>query len=159
MASRNTPAVLFLERNDVAYTAHEYELADTEATYGESVAAALGVPAARLYKTLVGEVDGRAVVAVVPTDRKLSLEVLASAVSGRKAKMADSADAERWTGYVTGGISPFGQKRRLPVFVDATTAAHDTIFVSGGRRGLQVELAPQSLVALLDAQVVVGLGA
>ena len=147
-----------LTRAKVAFTPHEYELTASEATYGESVAATLGVPPQRLFKTLVAEVDGRQVVAIVPTHLRLGLKALAAAAGGKKAQMADPADAERLTGYVTGGISPFGQKRRMPVFVDASISGHATVFVSGGRRGLQVEVAPADLIALLEASPVADLG-
>jgi Cys-tRNA(Pro)/Cys-tRNA(Cys) deacylase len=147
-----------LERAGVEFVVHEYELTHTEATYGESVAATLGVSPERLFKTLVAEVDGRHVVGIVPTHRKLGLKALAGAADGKKAKMADPADAERLTGYVTGGISPFGQKRRLPVFVDRTIEKHATVYVSGGRRGVQVELSGSDLVDLLSATEVDHLG-
>ncbi len=153
-----TPAVAALERAGVPFEAHEYELTHTEATYGESVAATLGVAPERLFKTLVAEVDGRHVVAIVPTHRKLGLKALAAAAGGKKAKMADPADAERLSGYVTGGISPFGQKRRLRVYVDGTVEDHATVYVSGGRRGIQVELAGAALIDILDAAPVVDLG-
>lgn len=158
MPSGATPALVALDRAGVPYTAHEYELTGTAATYGESVAATLGVAACRLFKTLVAEVDGRPVVGIVPTDRQLSLKALAAAAGGKRARMADPADAERWTGYVTGGISPFGQKRRLPVIVDASLRSHPTVYVSGGRRGLQVELAPAALIEVLGAGIADGLG-
>lgn len=158
MSGGNTPAVVALTRSRVPFTPHEYELAASEATYGESVAASLGVAPHRLFKTLVAEVDGRHVVAIVPTHLRLGLKALASAARGKKAKMADPADAERLTGYVTGGISPFGQKRRLPVFVDSSLNDHATVYVSGGRRGLQVEVGPADLVALLGAVEVADLG-
>lgn len=157
MSSGATPALVALERAGVTFTAHEYELTATGATYGEAVAASLGVPAGRLFKTLVAEVDGRPVVAIVPTDRQLSLKALAAAACGKRARMADPADAERWTGYVTGGISPFGQKRRLPVVVDGSLEEHATVYVSGGRRGLQVELAPAALIEVLGARIAAGL--
>lgn len=152
-----TPAITALTRAGIAFTEHRYELSASEATYGESVAVTLGVPAGRLFKTLMAVVDDRPVVAVVPTDRRLALKALAAAAGGKKAKLADPGDAERLTGYVTGGISPFGQKRRLPVFVDATLGSFGTVFVSGGRRGLQVEVAPGDLVGALGATTVVDL--
>lgn len=153
-----TPAVAALERAGVPFEVHEYELKHTEATYGESVAATLGVASERLFKTLVAEVDGRHVVAIVPTHRKLAPKVLAAAAGGKKAKMADPADAERLTGYVTGGISPFGQKRRLRAYVDRSIEEHATVYVSGGRRGIQVELAGADLIRILAAAAVVDLG-
>ena len=153
-----TPGIVALERAGVQFEVHEYELTHTEATYGESVAATLGVPAERLFKTLVAEVDGRHAVAIVPTHLKLGLKALASAAGGKKAKMADPTDAERLTGYVTGGISPFGQKRRLAVFVDSSIEDHETVYVSGGKRGIQVELSGSNLIDLLSATPVDGLG-
>ena len=157
MAAGNTQAVMSLTRAKVAFTSHEYEVTSSEATYGESVAAALGVEPARLFKTLVAEVDGTHVVAIVPTDRRLGLKALAAAAGGKKAKMAEPADAERLTGYVTGGISPFGQKRRLDAYVDAGISSFATVYVSGGRRGLQVEVAPHDLITMLGATAVAGL--
>ncbi len=128
-----------------------------DATYGEAVAAALGFPAAQLFKTLIAEVDGQPVVAIVRTDGRLAMKALAAAHSGRRARMAEAANAERWTGYVTGGISPFGQKRTLPVYVDASLAQWETICVSGGRRGLQVEVAPEDLIREVGATRVANL--
>ncbi len=121
--------------------------------YGERTAAALGIDPARIHKTLIASVDGRLVAAVVPVDRELDLKALATAVGGRRAEMADPAAAERSSGYVVGGISPFGQKRPLRTVVDAAALRHATILVSGGRRGLQVELAPADLVRLTGATV------
>jgi len=160
MASASTPATVALARAGVAYRAHAYELDQLptdEGTYGEAVAAALGVAPGRLFKTLVAEVDARAVIGLVPVDRQLDLKALAAAAGGKKARMAGPGTAERLTGYVTGGISPLGQKRRLTTFADASLAGHPTVFVSGGRRGLQVELDPADLVRLLDARSVAGL--
>lgn len=154
----NTPAVVALERAKVEFRTHEYELTEERDTYGESVAATLGVDANRLYKTLVANVDGQPAVGIVQVSGQLSLKALAAAAGGKRAKMADPADAERWTGYVTGGISPFGQKKRLAAFVDASLESHETVFVSGGRRGLQVEVAPADLVRVLGATVASGLG-
>jgi Cys-tRNA(Pro)/Cys-tRNA(Cys) deacylase len=162
MASSSTPATATLARAGVAYTAHVYEMDELprdKATYGEAVAQALEVAPERLFKTLVAEVDGAFVLGIVPVSKTLDLRRLAAAAGGKRARLAEAADAERVTGYVTGGISPFGQKRRLPAFVDGTAAAHPTVFASGGRRGLQVELAPGDLLALLGAEVIEGLGA
>ena len=156
---QNTPAIVALKRAGVEFRVHTYQLTEEEGTYGESVAKSLGVEPSRMYKTLVAEVDGSPVVAVVPTDKQLGLKALAAAAGGKRAKLADPADAERWTGYVTGGISPFGQKKRLPLFVDGSTAGHDTFFVSGGQRGLQIELRPADFIAARAATVVDGLGA
>ncbi len=161
MSGRGTPAILALERAKVSFTIHEYDAGAPAAGgprapqlgYGERTALALGIDPARIHKTLIASVDGRLVAAVVPVDRELDLKSLATAVGGRKAEMADPAAAERSTGYVVGGISPFGQKRRLPTVVDAGALAHAAILVSGGRRGLQVELDPADLVRLTGAAV------
>ncbi len=157
MAALSTAATRALEKAQVEFTLHSYELVESEGTYGESVARNLGVSPERLFKTLVAEVDGRPVVAVVPVAGKLGLKALAKAAGGKRAQLAEPADAERWTGYVTGGISPFGQKRRMPVFVDDSVLTHATIFASAGRRGLQVELEGRELVRILEAEGVEGL--
>jgi Cys-tRNA(Pro)/Cys-tRNA(Cys) deacylase len=161
MSGRGTPATLALDRARVTYAVHEYDAGAPptggprapQLGYGERTAAALGIDPARIFKTLIASVDGRLVAAVVAVDRELDLKALAAAVGGRRAEMADPAAAERSTGYVVGGISPFGQKRRLPMVVDAGAVAHAAILVSGGRRGLQVELAPDDLVRLTGATV------
>lgn len=122
-------------------------------SYGESVAAALGVDPGRLFKTLIAVCDAKPVVAIVPVRSQLSLKALARAIAGRKAQMAEPGDAEKWTGYVVGGISPFGQKRRLPTWLDQSAVGFDTIYVSAGVRGLQVELAPIDLMSMLDCRL------
>jgi Cys-tRNA(Pro)/Cys-tRNA(Cys) deacylase len=138
----------------VAHQVHEYVVGD-DATdgYGLVAARALGVDSARVLKTLVALVDGRPCVAVVPVAGRLSLKSLAAAAGGKRAEMAAAADAERVTGYVVGGISPFGRRRRSLTVVDDGAVAHATVFVSGGRRGLQLELAPADLIDALDAVV------
>jgi Cys-tRNA(Pro)/Cys-tRNA(Cys) deacylase len=120
--------------------------------YGEAAAAALGVAPERLFKTLVTRVDGALTVAVVPVSGTLDLKALAAAAGGRKAAMAEPADAERTTGYVRGGISPLGQRKALPTVVDDSALGFDTVLVSAGRRGLQVELPPAELVRLTRAR-------
>jgi Cys-tRNA(Pro)/Cys-tRNA(Cys) deacylase len=148
-----TRGVQELEKAGVSFTLHAYELETEAETYGEAVAATLGVGPERLYKTLLTAVDTRPVVAIVPVSGRLSLKGLARAAAGKKAEMMPPADAERLTGYVTGGISPFGQRRRLPVFVDSSVLSHDTIYCSAGQRGLQVEVDPVDLIRLLSAEV------
>jgi Cys-tRNA(Pro)/Cys-tRNA(Cys) deacylase len=148
-----TRGVQELEKAGVSFTLHAYELETEAETYGEAVAATLGVGPERLCKTLLTAVDTRPVVAIVPVSGRLSLKGLARAAAGKKAEMMPPADAERLTGYVTGGISPFGQKRRLPVFVDSAILGHDTIYCSAGQRGLQVEIDPVDLIRLLSAEV------
>ncbi|MGD9702514.1 MAG: Cys-tRNA(Pro) deacylase [Acidimicrobiia bacterium] len=146
-----TPALAELQRAGVEFSAREFEHAAGERSYGVAAAAALGVEPARVFKTLVAVADGRPVVGIVPVDRQLSLKAIAAAVGSKRAEIATPADAERITGYVVGGISPFGQKRRLATVLDESATAFATIYVSGGRRGLDVELAPSSLVAVLGA--------
>jgi Cys-tRNA(Pro)/Cys-tRNA(Cys) deacylase len=154
-SSSGTPAILVLEAAGVAFVVHPYELTDSFAeTYGEAVAAVLSVEPDRLFKTLVAEVDDSPVVAIVPVSSRLSPKSLARAAGGKKADLIAPEVAERLTGYVTGGISPFGQKRPLPTFIDETIECWDTIYVSAGRRGLQVEVAPADLIRLLQAEVV-----
>jgi Cys-tRNA(Pro)/Cys-tRNA(Cys) deacylase len=153
VASKGTPATALLVRNKVAFTLHEYAVDPAAPSYGVGAAAALGVEPGRLFKTLVAEVDGRLTVGVVPVTGSLNLKALASAAGGKRAAMADPAQAERATGYVTGGISPFGQRTRLPVVVDSSAADWPTVYVSAGRRGLQVEISPADLLALTGATV------
>jgi Cys-tRNA(Pro)/Cys-tRNA(Cys) deacylase len=149
--AKGTPAVAVLQRERVAHTLHPYEVSVDTPDYGRSVADALGVPPERMFKTLVTEVDGALTVAVVPVTGELDLKALAAAVGGKRAAVADRAAAERATGYVRGGISPLGQRKRLPTIVDSSAAGFDRIYVSAGRRGLQVELAPADLLRLTGA--------
>ncbi|WP_396454418.1 Cys-tRNA(Pro) deacylase, partial [Actinomadura sp.] len=132
---------------------HAYEADPDAGSYGEAAADALGVPYGQIFKTLLAEVDGRLTVAIVPVSSTLDLKALAAAAGGKKARMADPKDAERATGYVVGGISPLGQRRRLPAVVDRSVSALATVYVSAGRRGLQIELAPADLVRLTGAAV------
>jgi Cys-tRNA(Pro)/Cys-tRNA(Cys) deacylase len=151
VASKGTPATALLTKQKVTFTAHTYDVDPHASSYGEAAAASLGVEPDRVFKTLVASVDGRLAVGVVPVSGVLDLKALAAALGGKRATMAEPAAAERATGYVTGGISPFGQRSRLPVVVDASAQAWPTVFVSGGRRGLQVEVAPDDLVQLTGA--------
>ena len=153
MAGKGTPATVSLTRHKVPFTAHAYDADPAAPSYGEVVAAALGVDPGRVFKTLVAAVDGRLVVGVVPVSGSLDLKALAAALGGKRAVMAEPAAAERATGYVTGGISPLGQRSRLPLVVDASMREWPTVYVSGGRRGLQVELAPDDLIRMADAVV------
>lgn len=152
MAGRGTPATALLTRLKVDFTLHSYEHA-SGAAYGQEAVDALGLAAGRVFKTLVASVDGHLTVGVVPVDATLDLKALAAAVGGKKAQMAEVAAAERATGYVAGGISPLGQRKRLPIVLDATARTYETIFCSAGRRGLEVELAPDDLVRATDARV------
>ncbi|MFX0591654.1 Cys-tRNA(Pro) deacylase [Melissospora conviva] len=151
MAGKGTPATALLTRLGVRHSVHPYDVPADTPGYGAAVAQALGVPAARVFKSLVTEVDGALTVAVVPVDGELDLKALAGAAGGKRAALADRALAERATGYVRGGISPLGQRKRLPTVLDASALDFPTIYVSAGRRGLQVQLAPADLVALTAA--------
>jgi Cys-tRNA(Pro)/Cys-tRNA(Cys) deacylase len=151
VASKGTPATALLTRRGVAFTLHEYHTPPGAGSYGAGAAASLGVEPGRVFKTLVAEVDGRLTVGVVPVTGSLSLKALAAAAGGKRAAMAEPAQAERATGYVTGGISPFGQRTRLPIVVDSSALEWPTMFVSAGRRGLEVEVAPADLLALTGA--------
>ncbi|MEF9910242.1 Cys-tRNA(Pro) deacylase [Streptomyces sp. NPDC017201] len=146
-----TPATVALTAAGTAFTVHSYDHDPASPSYGEEAAEALGVSADRVFKTLVAEVDGELVVAVVPVAGSLDLKALASAVGGKRAAMADAAAAERTTGYVRGGISPLGQRKRLRTVLDASAGSHPTICVSAGRRGLEVELSAADLATLTDA--------
>jgi Cys-tRNA(Pro)/Cys-tRNA(Cys) deacylase len=146
-----TPATVALTSAGVAYTVHSYDHDPSHPSYGEEAAEAMGVSPDRVFKTLVADVDGTLTVAVVPVAGQLDLKALASAVGGKRATMADPALAERTTGYVRGGISPLGQRKKLPTVLDASASSHETICVSAGRRGLEVELSPDDLAKLTDA--------
>ncbi|MFJ8866222.1 Cys-tRNA(Pro) deacylase [Streptomyces sp. NPDC102473] len=148
-----TPATVALTAAGTAFSVHSYDHDPSSPSYGEEAAEALGVSADRVFKTLVADVDGELVVAVVPVAGSLDLKALASAVGGKRAAMADPAAAERTTGYVRGGISPLGQRKRLRTVLDASAGSHATICVSAGRRGLEVELAPADLATLTDASM------
>lgn len=153
VAGHGTPATALIVRAKVPHTLHPYEHDARASAYGLEAAAALGVPPGRLFKTLVASVDGRLAVGVVPVSGSLDLKALAAALGGKRAAMAEPAAAERATGYVTGGISPLGHRSRLPVVIDASARDWETVYVSAGRRGLQVALAPEDLVRLAAATV------
>lgn len=150
----STPAIAALEQAGVAHVVHAYAHDPGNLVgYGLEAADALGVPAGRVFKTLVAQVDDTMALAVVPVEHTLDLKALARVVGGKRAALADPVDAERATGYVRGGISPLGGRKRLDAVVDESALAQPTVFVSAGRRGLDVELAPADLVSLLDAVV------
>jgi Cys-tRNA(Pro)/Cys-tRNA(Cys) deacylase len=150
-ASPRTPATVALERAGVPFTPHVYEHHETATNFGEEAAAALGLREDQVFKTLVVSVDGELAVAVVPVADRLDLKAIAAVVGGKKASLADPALAERRTGYVVGGISPVGQRTRLRTVLDESASDHPTIFVSGGRRGFDIELAPADLVRVTSA--------
>jgi Cys-tRNA(Pro)/Cys-tRNA(Cys) deacylase len=148
-----TPAVRVLERAKVPHSLHPYDPEHpSDQGHGEAAVAALGADPRQVFKTLVARVDGALTVAVVPVSGTLDLKALAAAVGGRRAVMADPADAERSSGYVVGGISPLGQRTALPTVVDDSALGFATIMVSAGRRGLQLELPPAELVTLTGAR-------
>ena len=151
--SAGTPATVALARAGVAHELRPYRHDPGATSFGLEAATALGVPPEQVFKTLLAKVDGRLVVAVVPVSGSLDLKALAAAIGGKRAEMAESAEAERSTGYAVGGISPLGQRKPLPTVVDETAAAFDTMLVSAGRRGLDVSLAPDDLVRLTGARL------
>jgi Cys-tRNA(Pro)/Cys-tRNA(Cys) deacylase len=146
-----TPATVLLTQQNIAHSLHPYDVSPDVPNYGALVAEALGVAPAAVFKTLVAEVDGALTVAVVPVTGDLDLKALAHAAGGKRAALADRAAAERSSGYVRGGISPLGQRKRLPTVVDDSATGLDRMYVSAGRRGLQVALAPDDLIRLTAA--------
>jgi Cys-tRNA(Pro)/Cys-tRNA(Cys) deacylase len=153
MAGKATPGTALLAKQKVPHKLHTYEHNPRAASYGLEAAEALGLAASRVFKTLLAEVDGALTVGIVPVTAQLDLKALAAAVGGKKARMADVAAAERATGYVAGGISPLGQRKRLPTVLDSSASGFATLFCSAGRRGLEVELAPDDLIRLTNAIV------
>jgi Cys-tRNA(Pro)/Cys-tRNA(Cys) deacylase len=141
-----------VSKANVEHRIHEYRHDPAAPSYGLEAAEQLGVDPAGVFKTLVAEVDGRLAVAVVPVAARLDLKALAAAAGGRKAVMAEAAAAERATGYVVGGISPLGHRKRLPVFLDESMRDRPTVLVSAGRRGLELELSPDDLSRLAGAE-------
>jgi Cys-tRNA(Pro)/Cys-tRNA(Cys) deacylase len=150
VAGKGTPATALLAKQGVAHRVHSYDHGAGQA-YGPEAAERLGLDPERVFKTLVAEVDGTLTVGVVPVSATLDLKALAGALGGKRARMADVAAAERATGYVAGGISPLGQRKRLATVVDASAQRWETVFCSGGRRGLEIELAPADLARLCGA--------
>ncbi len=150
-AAAGTPATALLTAAKVPFTAYGYDVSPDAPHYGALVAAALGIAPDRMFKTLIAEVDGALAVAVVPVTGELDLKALAAATGGKRATLAARAAAERSSGYVRGGISPLGQRWPLTTVIDASAADLDLMYVSGGRRGLQVALAPADLIRLTAA--------
>jgi Cys-tRNA(Pro)/Cys-tRNA(Cys) deacylase len=152
-AAGGTPATVALTKAAVEFTLHPYEHAAGAPSYGGEAADALGLSHDEVFKTLVARVDGALVTAVVPVAGSLDLKALAAALGGKKAAMAEPADAERATGYVVGGISPLGQRSRLPTVVDESVLGLVAVYVSAGRRGLQVRRAPADLLRVSAARI------
>lgn len=147
-----TPAIVAAQRAGIDFALHAYQHDSGATSYGLEAVEKLGLEPAQVFKTLVAQVDGKLTVALVPVAQTLDLKALAAALGGKRATMAELADAERATGYVAGGISPLGQKKRLPMVVDASALALARMHVSAGRRGLEIELAPADLLRLCGAR-------
>src|SRR3954465_980422 len=152
-AAAGTPATVLLTAQRVAHSLHPYDVSPDAPHYGALVAQALGVAPEQVFKTLIADVDGELVVGVVPVTGDLDLKALAHAVGGKRGVLAEGAAAERSSGYVRGGISPLGQRKRLPTVVDCSVLSLDSMYVSAGKRGIQVALSPSDLVRLTDAGV------
>lgn len=146
-----TPATALLSKAKIPFTLHPYPHDPRSQAYGEEAAEALGLDPAQIFKTLIASVEGRLACAVVPVAARLDLKALAAALGGKRAELADPAAASRATGYVVGGISPLGQRSRLTVVVDVSAEQFETVYVSAGKRGLQVQLTPADLVRAADA--------
>jgi Cys-tRNA(Pro)/Cys-tRNA(Cys) deacylase len=146
-----TPATALLTKSGVAFALHPYDHDPRAQAYGDEAAEALGIDPARIFKTLIAAVDGKPACAVVPVAARLDLKAFAAVLGGKRAELADPAVAARITGYVVGGISPVGQKARLRVVVDETAQLFDTVYVSAGKRGLQVELSAEDLASVTGA--------
>lgn len=148
-----TPALVALQRAGVAHTVHTYDHDPSRQNYGREAAEVLALPPASVFKTLLADVDGSPVVAIVPVTGMLDLKALAIARGAKRARMLDPAVAERLTGYVVGGISPLGQRTPSPTVLDASAMGQPVVYVSGGRRGLDIAVAPEDLVRLTSAEV------
>ena len=151
--SKSTRATLALSKVGVNFTLNSYDYDPDAERIGLQAAEAIGIEPRRVLKTLMAEVDGKPVCAIVPSDREVSLKKLATAFDGKTAKMLRPADAERLTGYHVGGISPFGQKKRVPIAIDETAMTESSVFLNGGQRGLQIQVEPNDARKALDAIV------
>jgi len=150
--SKTTRATMALQQAGVSFTVHAYDYDPQAERIGLQAAEAMGVDPRSVLKTLMVTVDGKPACAVVPSDREVNLKKLAAALGGKAAQMMKPADAERITGYHVGGISPFGQKRRVPTLIEQSAFEHPNVFINGGQRGLQVRLAPRDAASALDAK-------
>jgi Cys-tRNA(Pro)/Cys-tRNA(Cys) deacylase len=151
--AKGTPATVALEKAGVAFKLHEYDYDPNAQRIGMQAAEALGVSPSRLLKTLMAKTPAGVVCVLLPSDREVSLKKLAAAAGTKDAAMLPAGEAERFTGYHVGGISAFGQRKRAQAFIETAAMAHETIIVNGGRRGLQIEIAPADLVRVLGATV------
>ncbi|MDQ0472212.1 Cys-tRNA(Pro) deacylase [Labrys wisconsinensis] len=150
--SKATPATLALTRQGLGFELRSYDYDPDAPRVGLQAAEALGEPPGRVLKTLIAEVDGRPVCIVVPSDREVSMKKVAATFGGKAAKMMPPPDAERLTGYKVGGVSPFGQRRRLPTVVEESALAEAYVYVNGGQRGLQLRISPQVLIEAAEAK-------
>ncbi|TEW51810.1 Cys-tRNA(Pro) deacylase [Psychromonas algicola] len=149
-----TPAIIIAEKNKIDFNVHQYKHDKKAASYGLEAAEKLNVDPLQVFKTLVVEADKQLVVAVLPVTEQLNLKAVAAALKAKKAQMADKNDVLRSSGYVLGGVSPLGQKKLLTTLIDSTAQCHDTIYVSAGKRGLEIQLAADDLARLLSAKFV-----
>ena len=149
--SKSTRATQSLTKLGAAFTLHSYDYDPTAERIGMQAADALGIAPQRMLKTLMAEVDGKPVCVVIASDKEVSMKKLAAALRGKSAKMMRPEDAERITGYHVGGISPFGQKKRVPVLIEQAALVETTVYLNGGQRGLQIEIAPDAARTALDA--------
>ncbi len=149
--SKSTRATQTLTKLGAAFTLHSYDYDPDAESIGLQAAEALGIAPQRMLKTLMAEVDGKPVCVVVPSDKEVSMKKLAAAFHGKSAKMMRPADAERITGYHVGGISPFGQKKRVPTAIEQAALTETSVYLNGGQRGLQIEIAPDTARTALDA--------
>jgi Cys-tRNA(Pro)/Cys-tRNA(Cys) deacylase len=149
-----TPAVLQLQKSNIAFNIHQYSHDENSTSFGLEAAEKLAVEANKVFKTLIVDIEKGLAVAIIPVSHQLSLKKLAKALNVKKGKMAQARDVEKTTGYVLGGVSPLGQKKRLPTVIDSSLLLFESVYVSGGKRGLEIELSPDSLQALCQAKMV-----
>lgn len=150
-----TPAIDVARKNKISFKVHEYSHDPASESYGDEAAEKLGVPQEQVFKTLVVSLDGKELaVGIIPVSSRLSLKLIAKALGAKKATMATKSDVERATGYILGGVSPLGQKKRLRTIIDASATYNSTVFISAGRRGLDMELAPEDLKTLVSGEFV-----
>jgi Cys-tRNA(Pro)/Cys-tRNA(Cys) deacylase len=147
--SSSTPATLALSKTGIPFGLAHYDYDPNAERVGLQAAEAMGVPASQVFKTLMAELDGKPVCAIVPSDEEVNMKKLASALGGKSAQMMKPADAERLTGYKVGGISPLGQRKTVPTALDELATLYDEIFLNGGQRGLQIRIRPADLVTAL----------
>ncbi len=152
--ARGTPATQALKKAGIAFDLVEYEYDSSAARVGLQAAEAMQVPASRVFKTLMAEVDGKPVCAILPSDAEVDMKALAAAFNGKSARMMPPEAAERMTGYKVGGVSPLGQRKRVPALLEVSAEAHEAIYVNGGKRGLQILLNPADLVRELGCPMV-----